>query len=157
MTRANHSFLTGGIWARLIMALTLIFSMQAMAEDEIYTGLFSDKAVSGYDPVAYFTEGKPVKGSDKFSTRYKGAAWYFSSEENKNLFLESPEKYAPQYGGYCAWAVAHGKTASADPRQWNIEDGKLYLNYNGSVQKKWLKDKKKLINEADDNWPKVIN
>ncbi|WP_422132676.1 YHS domain-containing (seleno)protein [Endozoicomonas sp. ALD040] len=157
MTRANHLSLAGGVWARLIMALTLVFSMQAMAEDEIYTGLFSDKAVSGYDPVAYFTDSKPVKGSDKFSTRYKGATWYFSSEEHKKLFLESPEKYAPQYGGYCAWAVAQGKTASADPQQWTIEDGKLYLNYNSSVQKKWLKDKKNLINKADDNWPKVIN
>ncbi|WP_257288405.1 YHS domain-containing (seleno)protein [Endozoicomonas sp. SESOKO2] len=157
MTKANRLSLATGIWGSLIVALTLMFSVQVMAKDEIYTGLFSDKAVSGYDPVAYFTEGQSVKGSDKFTTRYKGANWYFKSEEHKKLFLDNPEKYAPQYGGYCAWAVAHGNTASADPNQWTIEDGKLYLNYNGSVQKKWLKDKKNLINEADDNWPKVIN
>ncbi|MGI9281693.1 MAG: YHS domain-containing (seleno)protein [Endozoicomonas sp.] len=156
MTKPTRLSFSRGIWARLIMALTLVFSVQAMAEDKIYTGFFSDKAVSGYDPVAYFTEGKPVKGSDKFTARYKDATWYFKSAEHKKLFQENPEKYAPQYGGYCAWAVAHGDTASADPHQWTIEDGKLYLNYNESIQKDWLKDKLNLIKDADKNWPKVI-
>ncbi|KEQ19497.1 hypothetical protein GZ78_06095 [Endozoicomonas numazuensis] len=138
------------------MMLTLVFSVQVMAEDEVYTGFFSDKAVSGYDPVAYFTEGKPVKGSDKFTTRYKEATWYFNSAEHKKLFLDNPEKYAPQYGGYCAWAVAKGDTASADPHQWTIEDGKLYMNYNASIQKEWAKDKVNLIKDADNNWPNVL-
>ncbi|MRI31946.1 YHS domain protein [Endozoicomonas sp. OPT23] len=138
----------------------LLFSLQVNTsfakEDEVYTGFWGNKAVSGYDTVAYFTEGKPVKGSKKFKYKYKGAEWFFSSAKNLELFKNTPEKYAPQYGGYCAWAVSQGHTASADPKQWNIQDGKLYLNYDASVQKDWLKDKQNFINLADKNWPSVL-
>ncbi|MGB3627617.1 MAG: YHS domain-containing (seleno)protein, partial [Henriciella sp.] len=106
----------------------------------VYTGTFSNTAVQGHDPVAYFTEGKPVKGSKKFSTTYQGAEFRFASAENLASFEANPEKYAPQYGGYCAWAVSQGYTAKGDADHWKIVDDKLYLNYNKKVQEDWEQD-----------------
>jgi YHS domain-containing protein len=134
-----------------------LFTSSASAESEIYTKYFSDLAVSGYDTVAYFTEGKPVKGDSDYSFEYKEATWQFSSQENLALFKTNPEKYAPQYGGYCAWAAADGRTASGDPLQWTIIDAKLYLNYNAAVQQEWLKETAKFIMEADSKWPALLN
>ena len=134
-----------------------LFASSAYAESEIYTKYFSDLAVSGYDTVAYFTENKPVKGNSDYSFEYKKATWQFSSKENLALFKTNPEKYAPQYGGYCAWAAADGRTASGDPLQWTIIDEKLYLNYNAAVQEEWLKDTAKFIIEADSKWPALLN
>lgn len=128
----------------------------ASAASEVYTGTFSSTAVSGYDTVAYFTEGKPVKGSKEFSTEYKGAKWLFSSAENQAKFEADPVAYAPQYGGYCAWAVSQGSTASGDPKQWAIVDGKLYLNYNADIKAKWDKDRSGFIAKANTEWPKLI-
>ena len=123
---------------------------------EIYTDRFSNVAVQGHDVVAYFTDGKPVKGSEDYATSYKGAEFRFSSAGNLALFEADPEMYAPQYGGYCAWAVAQGKTAKGDADYWAIVDGKLYLNYNKGIQKKWNKDRDGFISSADENWPSVI-
>jgi YHS domain-containing protein len=109
-------------------------------------------AVRGFDTVAYFTEQKPVGGKKEFSHEWNGAKWFFSSEENKNLFVADPEKYAPQFGGYCAWAVSHGYTADGDPEAWKIVDGKLYLNYNQDVKKKWEAEQDKLIKDGEKNW-----
>jgi len=129
----------------------------ALAKDPpVYTGTFSSTAVSGYDAVAYFTEHKPVKGTSSISTEYKGAKWQFSSVENRDKFVANPEHYAPQYGGYCAWAVSQGYTASGDPLAWKIVDNKLYLNYDFDVQKKWEASIPEFIRKADANWPKVI-
>jgi YHS domain-containing protein len=129
----------------------------ALADDPVYTGTFSSLAVSGYDPVAYFTDGKPIEGSSAFEYEWKGAAWRFASAENLAAFEADPEKYAPQYGGYCAWAVSQGYTASADPDVWRIVDGKLYLNYSRAVQQKWERDIPGNISKADANWPKVLD
>ncbi len=109
-------------------------------------------AISGYDTVAYFKEAKPVEGKSEFSTNWNGAKWQFSSAENRDEFIKNPEKYAPQYGGYCAYAVSQGYTASSDPNAWRIVDGKLYVNYNKSVQEKWEKDIPNFISSADKNW-----
>jgi YHS domain-containing protein len=99
-------------------------ALPAMArEAPVYTGLFSSVAVSGYDPVAYFTDGKPVEGKKEFSTRWMNVEWRFASAQNRDLFVVNPEKYAPQYGGYCAWAVSQNKTASADPDVCNSSPG----------------------------------
>ena len=125
-------------------------------KDPVYTGNFTNVAVEGYDPVAYFTEGKPVKGDKDFTTEYQGAEWRFSSQANLDAFLADPEKYAPQYGGYCAWAVSQGYTAKGDAKHWKIVDGKLYLNYNSSIQKKWEKDIPGFIQSADASWPTVL-
>jgi YHS domain-containing protein len=126
------------------------------AEAPVYTGFLSSLAVNGHDPVAYFTEGKPVEGSSAFESEYKGATWRFASAANKAAFDAEPAKYAPQYGGYCAWAVSQGYTAKGDPATWRIVDGKLYLNYNAEVQRTWEKDIPGNIGKADGNWPKVI-
>lgn len=141
----------------LIFISSLLFSFNSFAKSPIYTGYFSSDAVSGYDTVAYFTQSKAVKGSKKFKYKYQGENWYFSSKAHLDLFTANPEKYAPQYGGYCAYAVAKNTTASADPKQWTIEDGKLYLNYDASIQKTWLQDKVNYIDKANQNWPNVLN
>lgn len=140
----------------LFLAALLSFNSTVFAESEIYTAFFSSKALGGYDTVAYFSENQPVKGSNEYRTRYKGANWYFSSQKNLESFKANPEKYAPQYGGYCAWAVAEGDTAKGDPLYWTIHHGKLYLNYDETINKKWLKDIDGFITKADANWPQVL-
>ena len=127
------------------------------AADPIYTGLFSNTAVQGHDVVAYFTEGRPVEGSRAFTTEYQGAEFRFVSQQNLDTFLAEPEAYAPQYGGYCAWAVAQGQHAKGDARYWAIVDGKLYLNFNEDIQSDWNADRENFITQADDNWPNVLN
>lgn len=122
----------------------------------VYTGTFSHVAVSGYDPVAYFTEGHPVKGSDKFTFDYSGATWRFASAASRDAFKANPARYAPQFGGYCAWAVGHGYTASGDPSVWRIVDGKLYLNYNAEIGRRWSQDIPNLIKAGNANWPKLV-
>jgi YHS domain-containing protein len=126
------------------------------AKSSVYTGFLSSLAVNGYDPVAYFTEKRPVKGSAKYELKHKGATWRFASQKNLDAFKADPDKYAPRYGGYCAWAVSQGYTAKGDPNYWKIVDGKLYLNYDASVQSRWEKDIPGFISKADKNWPAVI-
>ncbi|MEO8028031.1 MAG: YHS domain-containing (seleno)protein, partial [Bryobacteraceae bacterium] len=110
-------------------------------------------AVKGYDVVAYFTQSKPVKGSSQFTHQWMGATWQFASAEDRDLFKADPEKYAPQFGGYCAWAVSKGYTAETDPDAWKIIGGKLYLNYSKSIQKQWEQDVLSRIDAANKNWP----
>lgn len=141
----------------LLVALIALFSSASFAKSTISTSFFSSTAVSGYDTVAYFTQNKPVKGKGKYATKYQGATWHFSSQENLELFTKSPEQYAPQYGGYCAWAVANDDVAKSDPQAWTIINEKLYLNYDFDIQAKWLKDPENLIIKADQNWPTVLN
>lgn len=113
-------------------------------------------ALKGYDAVAYFNDGNAVEGSEKFTYEWNGAKWRFASAANRDSFAGDPEKYAPQYGGYCAWAVGHGYTAKGDPEAWKIVDGKLYLNYNKDVQAKWVQDIPGYIGKGDENWPKFL-
>ncbi|MEZ9073779.1 YHS domain-containing (seleno)protein [Vibrio splendidus] len=142
---------------KLLTMVMLLVSPYVFAADEIYTGFFSSKALDGYDTVAYFTSGEPVEGNKKFSTEYKGADWYFSSEKNLTLFVNNPEKYAPQYGGYCAWAVSEKSDfAPGDPNQWTIVDNKLYLNYDQEIKQRWEQDRAQHIQKADTVWPQLI-
>jgi len=113
-------------------------------------------AVDGTDVVAYFTEGKPVAGAKDITHDWMGATWRFASEQNRTVFAADPLAYAPQYGGYCAYAVSEGYTASTVPEAWRIVDGKLYLNYSRRIQKRWAKDIPGRIKAADANWPKVL-
>ena len=113
-------------------------------------------AIRGTDPVAYFTQGSPVAGKPEFAHNWSGATWLFANEEHRDLFAANPEQYAPQYGGFCAWAVSQGYTASIDPQAWKIVDGKLYLNYNKGIQRRWEKDIPGNIKKANSNWPKVL-
>jgi YHS domain-containing protein len=126
---------------------------QANGFQETYDIDANGVAVKGYDVVAYFEQQQPVKGTPTLSITWSGAIWYFSSEAHRKLFLASPQKYAPQYGGYCAWAVSRGYTASIDPNAWKIVDQKLYLNFSLSVQKQWEQDIPGNIALADKNWP----
>ncbi len=143
------------IFNKIILLSLLLTVHSAHAIDPIFTTFFSDKAIRGYDTVAYFTEGKAVEGDEKFSTEYTQATWLFSSQQNLNLFKADPEKYAPQYGGYCAYAVSQNTTASIKPELFTIHEGKLYLNYSNSVNEKWLADKENFIVDADNNWPAI--
>ena len=116
----------------------------------------TDTAIKGYDTVAYFTTGKPTKGLDTYYTSWKGAKWKFASQENLNLFLKEPDKYAPQYGGYCAFGVAKGSLVKIEPDQFAIVDGKLFLNYDEGVSKSWKKDKENYIKKANEEFPKLL-
>ena len=115
----------------------------------------SDKAIRGYDPVAYFTEGKAVKGNENLTYHWHDADWYFSSTQNLNSFSKNPDKYVPQYGGYCAYGLSEGHKAPTDPDAWTIVDGKLYLNYSKDVRTKWRENEKERIQKADKNWPQL--
>jgi hypothetical protein len=141
---------------RILLPAFLITVSPAFALDAINTNLFG-VAVKGYDVVAYHTESKPVEGSSDFTLKWQEATWRFSTEANRDAFAKEPERYAPQFGGYCAWAVSQGYTAGIDPEAWRIVDGKLYLNYSPKVQKTWEKDVTENISNAETNWPKLLS
>jgi len=116
--------------------------------------IFTDNglALRGYDPVAYFTEGAPRQGEAGFATEWGGAEWRFASEANRAAFLATPEAFAPQYGGFCAWAVSQGYTAPINPHAWSIVEGRLFLNASTRVQRRWARDAAHHITRADANW-----
>ena len=113
-------------------------------------------AINGYDPVAYFTEEKPVEGTPEFASEWNGATVLFASAAHKEMFDADPEAYAPKYGGYCAYAVSKGYTASTDPAAWTVHEGRLYLNYSKSVRALWTARRSSHIRSADANWPSVL-
>ena len=126
----------------------------AVSAQKINTSLTS-LAIDGYDPVAYFVEGKPVKGDRQFTYDAGGATYRFASAANRDLFAKDPAKYAPQYGAFCAYAVSRNYTADTDPLAWRIVNGRLYLNYNAGAQKEWEKDVPGNIKKGDANWPEL--
>jgi YHS domain-containing protein len=115
----------------------------------------SGLGLKGYDPVAYFTRAAAVKGDPQFTAAYEGVTYRFSSAGNKAVFESSPAKYAPQFGGYCAWAVSQGYTAPIDPNAFQIVDGRLLLQYSLGIREKFGKDTAGNLAKADANWPKV--
>lgn len=129
----------------------VLFAGPALAIDPVFQA--DGAAIRGYDPVAYFTQDGPVKGKPEHAFEHSGATWYFASAENRDTFAADPEKYAPAYGGYCAWAVSQGYTAPVDPDAWSVRDGRLYLNYSKVVRARWALDKDGNIAAADRNWP----
>ncbi|MFN3955537.1 MAG: YHS domain-containing (seleno)protein [Pararhodobacter sp.] len=133
-------------------AAALVSSLPGVPLAETY---FTDNglALRGYDPVAYFQQARPVRGTPEHSLHWGGAEWRFASAENRAAFVAAPEAYAPQYGGYCAWAVSQGYTAPIDPNAWRIVDGRLYLNYSRSIHRRWERDIPGHIQRADANWP----
>jgi YHS domain-containing protein len=137
------------------LVLAMAGLQPAQAEGVVNASIWSGSAIEGYDPVAYFEEGQPVEGDSEHSFEWMGATWYFASAANRDRFAADPEKYAPQYGGYCAWAVANGYTAKIDPQAWAVVDDKLYLNYSLDVQKQWQQDVPGNITKADTNWPDI--
>ncbi|WP_052182792.1 YHS domain-containing (seleno)protein [Rhizobium sp. YS-1r] len=136
-------------------AMLISLSQPAFAEDVVNTGYFGDVAIKGYDPVAYFVEGKAVEGSEKYSHRWLGAVWHFSSAENRDLFVKDPSSYAPQYGGYCADGVSFGTvTTNVDPRAWRIIDGKLYISYDPGAAEGMEKNPTKVV-DSQRHWSEV--
>ncbi len=116
---------------------------------------FFGTSIRGYDPVAYFTQGAAVEGSDAFEYEWLGGTWQFASAKHRDLFIADPIRYAPQFGGYCASAVAGGGTASVDPQAWSIVDGKLYLLYSKGALSRWSKDTVGNIAKGETNWPTI--
>lgn len=112
-------------------------------------------AIGGYDPVAFFTEGKPIKGTAAYNLNWKNANWQFASQQNLDSFKASPGKYEPQYGGYCAYGTADGHKAPTEVNTWTVVDRKLYFNYNQDVKSTWDKDRQKYIGQANGNWEKI--
>jgi YHS domain-containing protein len=123
----------------------------------VHTGLLSRVAVGGYDPVAYFTQNRPVRGSAEHRITHQGYEYRFASAANAAAFRANPARYLPQYGGYCAWAVSQGYTAPGNPQNWRIVDGRLYLNYNDEIQQRWERDIPGFIRSANGNWPAVLS
>ncbi len=113
-------------------------------------------AIDGYDSVAYFTQKRALKGSPEYSCEWQGKTWLFSSDENRQKFLDDPQRYAPQYGGHCAYAVSKGKLVNASPDAWTVHDEKLYFNVNSKVQAKWRKSLEKNVNQGDREWMQNI-
>jgi len=138
-------------------ALTFAAAPAHADQAPVYTGVLSRVAVSGYDPVAYFTDGQPVRGSTAFRINHQGFEYRFASAQHLAAFRANPAHYAPQYGGYCAWAVSQGYTAAGNPNNWRIVDGRLYLNYNDEIQTRWERDIPGHIRSANGNWPNVLS
>lgn len=128
----------------------------AMAAQSQINTLEGGTAIRGYDPVAYFTEGAPREGKAEFAAQHAGATWHFASARNKALFKADPAKYTPVYGGYCAYGVAQGYLVKIEPEAWAIRDGKLYLNYDRSMQKMWSEKPAHYIADADRKWPGLV-
>ncbi len=139
----------------LFLAALVIFvatvSTAAFAKDYAH----STPGLSGYDPVAYFADGKPMKGSGFHESVFQGVTYVFASEDHKKQFQANPERYVPAYGGYCAYGLAVGKKFVADPEVWKIVEGKLYLNLDRNIQQKWEKDIPGYLKKADANWPDI--
>lgn len=131
-------------------------ALAADRTDGLFNRLSGNLGAKGYDVVAYQTLGKPTPGSAQFQQAHGGVTWQFANAEHLALFRADPAKYLPQYGGFCAWAVAQGKLADIDPvNGWKVLDGKLYLNYSAGVQKTWEKDIPGFIDKANANWPRL--
>lgn len=128
---------------------------QAFFGSDDKTAYFAEDgvAIRGYDPVAYFDQGEAAEGSAEHSLEWQGVTWQFASADHRQAFEQNPEKYAPAYGGFCAYAVAKDQLASIDPEAWKIVDGTLYLNYSKSIQEKWEQDIPGYLERAEMNWP----
>ena len=149
-SRALRSAVLGA--GLLFVGTTALSAQPVQAAQEI--NVQGGYAVHGYDPVAYFTEGKPVEGSESFTATHDGASYKFATAEHRDMFIADPAKYAPQYGGFCAFGVAMaGRKFDGDPTQWTVKDGKLYLNVNATVQERFRENVPGYIRGADNNWP----
>ncbi len=135
-----------------LLFLVLLLSAASYAQDVKYYNT-KGTAINGYDPVAYFLQNKAVAGNDSYTTDWSGSKWKFISQANLDSFKLAPEKYAPQYGGYCAYGCSEDHKSSTDPQAFTIVGNKLYLNYSLKVKELWLKDTAVRIKAADGFWP----
>lgn len=139
-----------------LLMLVLLLTVNDVAWSQKSPVFITDNgAIHGYDPVAFFKEHKPVPGSREITCEWNGVSWHFASEENRAAFLSDPDRYAPQYGGYCAFGASRGYKAPTQADAWSIVNDKLYFNYNKDVQKEWTRSRDEFIRKADENWPSV--
>jgi len=139
----------------LVVAIALISFCSVVSAQKSPVYAPGGIALDGYDAVAFFTQGKPVKGSSTYSTSWNGAKWQFADKADLESFQKTPEKYAPQYGGYCAYGASQGHKATVEIDTWSIVGNKLYLNYNQKVKSTWVKDEAGYIESANKNWPQI--
>jgi YHS domain-containing protein len=145
-------------FARLAAGAVLVlsgFAVATPAEAQVINRNGTRWAIGGYDPVAYVTEGRAVRGDEAHQHRWGGATWLFSSAEHKDRFAANPGRWAPKYGGYCAYAMAQGQTVRIDPDVFTVHQGRLYLNYDAATGRRWNGDRARYIREADERWPEV--
>ena len=135
-----------------IVALMIVLAPSSHAAQKINTN-GSNYAIGGFDPVAYFTDSKAIKGARKHTHEWAGKVWSFRSAENRDAFASMPEKFAPAFGGFCAYGVAQGYTVKIDPNAFTIENDKLYLNYSKGIKKRFDEDRPGFISKANANWP----
>ncbi|MEM9046821.1 MAG: YHS domain-containing (seleno)protein [Pseudomonadota bacterium] len=148
---------------RLIAAIMVVLlaaspaAAKELRDPEIFADV-SGHAIKGYDPVSYFTQPRPSKGNPAYSVEWKGAKWLFATPANRDRFAANPEKYAPQYGGYCAWAIAQGdgRPVAINPEIYKVVDNKLYLNLNMNVHEQWLAKQALFITKGNENWPDAL-
>ncbi|TCN30198.1 YHS domain-containing (seleno)protein [Sinorhizobium americanum] len=156
---------TGNAFTRRFRELVAMFVLAvaaavggppALADESVNTGYFGGVAIMGYDPVAYFADGRATKGSEKFSYEWLGTPWHFANAKHRDMFIREPMKYAPQYGGYCAGEVAFGSvTVNINPEAFRIIDGKLYLYYDQGGAQWFATNATEAVPKANGNWPKV--
>jgi YHS domain-containing protein len=140
---------THGVFLSFLSVLLFVIGFGGLAFGK---SPLDNLAIRGYDPVAYFEAGKAITGSGAFTFQWHNKTWFFSTRTNRDLFATSPEKYAPQYDGYCAWAMTESRKADSDPEVWKIFDGRLYLNCSRTAYEKWARDIPGNIQKADRNW-----
>ena len=138
------------------IAVVVLFATTAVAGELVNVAGASGIALNGYDPVAFFTDGKPVNGDPGVTSTHKGATYFFASKAHKAAFEADPEKYAPQYGGYCAYGAALGALFPVDISTWQVRNGKLYLNLNPAIAKEFNKNPEGNIAKAEKNWPGLV-
>jgi YHS domain-containing protein len=140
------------LFVLIVLGIQLVSSAQ---KSSVF--IKNNRAIDGYDPVAFFKDSMAIKGNDAYAFVWNDAIWYFSSPQNADSFKLNPEKYAPQYGGYCAYGCSNGYKAPTQANTWTILNNKLYFNYNTKVKEGWLKQTNVLIIKANENWEKIKN
>jgi YHS domain-containing protein len=154
--KCGVSPIRGSVFGATLSIALIVGCAPAVATDAVNTGYFGGVAILGYDPVAYFTEGRAMKGSEQFSYDWLGTPWQFANNKHRELFIGDPTKYAPQYGGYCVGEVAsNGATINIDPEAWAIIDGRLYLSYSKEFMDKFEAQPSDFLANAEANWPAV--
>ena len=141
----------------VIIIFSALYLVSCTGENKLSVNMTSQGvAINGYDPVAFFTDLKPVKGQSDLRYTWMDSEWHFSCKENLEQFKSNPAKYAPQYKGYCAFALSRGDLADISPDAWSIVDGKLYLNFNLDIKNAWEQDKFNYIKKADRRWAEIV-
>ncbi len=143
-----------GVYTTLLVSV-IVLATYAQTSSAYYNQ--DGVAIKGYDPVAYFADNVATKGEKKFSFSWQASEWHFKTEANREAFKKDPAKYAPQFGGYCAYGTSQDHKSTTDPKAFTIMDNKLYLNYNPKVKEMWIKDSKGNIEKADSNWVHLKN